>query len=529
MEERKYKIFEWAVTLVLLILCVLLLADKINLSTADLGRHIKNGEVILNASWVEKMAVLNTNFYSYTQNDFPFINHHWLSGIIFYLVFILAGFSGLSVFYIFLCTLAFYLLFRIAKTEAGIEIASILSVLALPIITQRAEIRPEVFTYFFIALFFYILYKKRFVYILPVLMLLWVNLHVGFIFGFLLLGAFWLNEIIKYFKRDKSEPHFAEASRDKQKIIQLTLISFISVITALVNPFFIKGLLYPLNIFRNYGYMIVENQSILFLHNLGLGAGMHFILIKFLYAISVFSFVFVFSKFRNKILNEFPFHHFFILIIASILSFLALRNFPIFAILFLPIIAYNFKFIFTENLRSFHRNTLIIISSIILILFSLYSWKEVENRGETFGIGLLPQVNASADFFKIENIKGPIFNNYDVGGYLIFNFFPSEKVFVDNRPEAYSTEFFKKVYVPAQENESEWQKLDAKYNFNVIFFSYKDYTPWGQKFLVSKISDPAWAPVFADPYNIIFLKRNSQNAQIIKKYEISKEKFSVKN
>ncbi len=521
MEGKKYKILNVVIMAVLLFLCVLLLADKINLSTADLGRHIKNGEVILNAPWSQKMAVLNTNFYSYTENNFPFVNHHWLSGVIFYLFFIYFGFFGLSVFYIFLCTLAFYLLFRIAKTEAGIEIASILSVLALPIITQRAEIRPEAFTYFFIALFFYILWQHRPLFILPVLMLLWVNLHVGFIFGFLLLGSFGLNEIIKFFIRDKSQ-------KQKDKIIKIIFASFISIIAALINPFFIKGLLEPLNIFRNYGYMIVENQSILFLHNLGLGAGMHFVLIKFLYAVVAFSFVFLFYKFRNKILNEFPFHYFFILIIASILSFLALRNFPIFALLFLPIVSYNIKFIFTENLRIFHRNTLIIISSIILVLFSLYSWKQIEDRGEVFGIGLLPEINASADFFKTENIKGPIFNNYDIGGYLIFNLFPNQKLFVDNRPEAYSTDFFKKTYIPAQENESDWLKLDAQYNFNVIFFSYRDYTPWGQKFLVSKISDPTWAPVFADSYNIIFLKRTAQNSAIIKKYEIPRSNFSIR-
>lgn len=500
------------VTVALLFWCVLLLAEKINLSTADLGRHIKNGEVILNAPWSETMAVLHTNFYSYTENNFEFVNHHWFSGVVFYLIFNIFGFSGLSVFYIFLITLAFYLLFEIAKNEIGIEIASILAVLTLPIISQRTEIRPEAFTYFFIALFFYILYRQRILYVLPVLMLIWINLHVGFIFGFLLIGAFWLDEVIKYFK-----------NKENKKLIQITIISFVSVIAALINPFFIKGLLYPLNIFRNYGYMIVENQSILFLHDLGFSAGMNFGLIVFLYAISAFSFAFLFYKFRNKILSQFPFHYFLILLSAGALSFLSLRNFPLFALLFLPITAYSIKFILPEN-----KKDLIVISTIFIAAFSLWSWKQIENKGGAFGIGLLPQINASAEFFKEQKIKGPIFSNYDIGGFLIFNLFPEQKVFVDNRPEAYPADFFKKVYIPAQENEADWQKLDTRYEFDSIFFSYKDYTPWAQKFLVSKISDPAWAPVFADSYNIIFLKRNSQNSEIIKKYEISQAKFSVR-
>ena len=103
MEGKKYKILNVVIMAVLLFLCVLLLADKINLSTADLGRHIKNGEVILNAPWSQKMAVLNTNFYSYTENNFPFVNHHWLSGVIFLFIFYL--------FWIFrpLCFLYFFM------------------------------------------------------------------------------------------------------------------------------------------------------------------------------------------------------------------------------------------------------------------------------------------------------------------------------------------------------------------------------------------------------------------------------------
>lgn len=516
----KYKIFEIAVTMVLVLWFVLFLAEKINLSTADIGRHIKNGEIILNAPWPEKMAVLNTNFYSYTENDFPFVNHHWLSGVVFYLIFILAGFKGLSVFYIFLCTGAFYLLFRMAKKEVGVEIASILSLLALPIITQRAEIRPEAFTYFFIAVFFYILWKwqkengnGKILYILPVLMLVWVNLHVGFIFGFLLLGSFWIDELVKYLR----------AKNNKAKIIQLSIASFVSIIAASINPFFVKGLLYPLNIFRNYGYLVVENQSILFLKSLGMGVGLHFVLIKFLYAIAVFSFVYLFFRLIKDDIGKFPFHHFIILLVAGILSFLALRNFPIFALLFLPVVAYNMKLIFCWN-----RNNLVIVSVIVLILSSLLFWREIENRGGVFGIGLLPQANAAAEFYEEQKINGAIFNNYDIGGFLIFNLFPSEKLFVDNRPEAYSTEFFKKVYIPVQENNADWQKLDSKYNFNAIFFSHRDYTPWGQNFLVQRVSDPNWAPVFVDAYNIIFLKRNSQNSEIIKKYEIPKSNFGVR-
>jgi hypothetical protein len=98
-------------------------------------------------------------------------------------------------------------------------------------------------------------------------------------------------------------------------------------------------------------------------------------------------------------------------------------------------------------------------------------------QSNNFGFGLKKDVNLSAEFFKKEKIQAPIFNNYDIGGYLIYHPFPEEKVFVDNRPEAYPASFFEKIYVSMQNDEKIWRKKDEIYNFNVIIFSYRDYTP----------------------------------------------------
>ncbi|MFN3966251.1 MAG: hypothetical protein ACK4JE_00935, partial [Endomicrobiia bacterium] len=136
-------------------------------------------------------------------------------------------------------------------------------------------------------------------------------------------------------------------------------------------------------------------------------------------------------------------------------------------------------------------------------------------------------VNESAEFFNEKNLKGPIFNNYDIGGYLIFHLFPKEKVFVDNRPEAYPSSFFEKEYISMQENEEIWHELNEKYNFNVIFFYRHDLTPWAQKFLISRIDDPQWAPIFVDQYSIIFLRNTQENKNIINRYKIPRELFWV--
>src|SRR3990167_1644700 len=56
----------------------------------DIGRHLKVGEIIWQTGEVPR-----TNLFSFTEPDFPFINHHWLSEVTFYGVYNLGGFTGL--------------------------------------------------------------------------------------------------------------------------------------------------------------------------------------------------------------------------------------------------------------------------------------------------------------------------------------------------------------------------------------------------------------------------------------------------
>ena len=72
-----------------------LLLHKIDLPAADdLPRHIQNGATLLHGN----TDILHKNVYAYTEGEYPFTNHHWLSGVIFYVLQRLVGFDGLVVF-----------------------------------------------------------------------------------------------------------------------------------------------------------------------------------------------------------------------------------------------------------------------------------------------------------------------------------------------------------------------------------------------------------------------------------------------
>lgn len=493
----------------------LFLLKKIDLTTADLGRHIKNGEIILSSVFQNSgdKDIFNKNFYSYTNPDFPFINHHWGSGVIFYLLFLAGGFLALHFFYILLYVLTFGIFFHIAKKEAGILPAVALSMLLVPLMASRAEIRPEVFSYFFSGIFFYICFyakkgeiKQNWLYLLIPLSFIWANLHIAFFFGFIIMGTFIL--------------------RSKTWGGKLAISFVLSVFVVLLNPNGLAGALEPLNIFREYGYLVVENQSIGFLEKLNHTAGLNFLLFKFSFLIIVLSFFFVFARQRKKL----SLSNLFLAVITGFMAYLGIRNFPFFGFFSLPILAGNMEILkdeFSQKSAALAKKVILTSATIIIAIGFLQGIYHFYSKKNIMGIGLLNGANDSAEFLKKNNVKGPIFNNYDIGGYLIYHLYPEEKIFVDNRPEAYPVSFFKDIYVPSQENNAKWEGLDKQYNFNAIFFSWRDYTPWGQNFLIQKINDEGWAPVFADSFNIIFVKRTEKNKSLIEKYELPKEMFNV--
>jgi hypothetical protein len=142
--------------------------------------------------------------------------------------------------------------------------------------------------------------------------------------------------------------------------------------------------------------------------------------------------------------------------------------------------------------------------------------------------GLPPGVNRSAEFFRMAGLVGPVFNNYDLGAYLIFHLFPRERVFVDNRPEAYPVDFFQREYLPMQADEETWNRLDAKYGFQAIYFERHDQTARARTFLVHRLGDPRWAPVFLDDYTVILAKRGGPNQAAIERYPLPPGTFARK-
>jgi hypothetical protein len=182
-----------------------------------------------------------------------------------------------------------------------------------------------------------------------------------------------------------------------------------------------------------------------------------------------------------------------------------------------------------ENKWSSSRRRLSLIFKILVSAFLVFciffvasnSFYRHARLSRAFGFSVPNGLERAVNFVKENKIEGPMFNNFDIGGYLIWKLYPAEKVFVDNRPEAYSVKFFSEIYKPMQEDKAKWQEFSEKYGINFIFFGHTDATPWGQAFLENIAKDPNWKIIYINESAVILIKNNNQNSKIISRLAIS--------
>jgi hypothetical protein len=519
--SSSWPVFETVFTVLILAVYVALLTHPIALTAGDLGRYLKNGELLIQSGLLAKV-----NLYSYAHPDYPFINHHWGTGVVFYLIERSGGFEALSLVFIAVSVATLWQFLNLAAKLSSFPIAALSAIVCLPILITRHEIRPEAFTYLLSAMFLQILWRYqqrelRFgaLWLLPLLQILWVNLHIYFFLGIILVGVFLIESLIVSMTTRSPE------SRSRSK--QLAVIFVLLLLASCVNPAGVSGALYPLFIMQIYEFPVLENYSFPAI----LRSSFTFLPLTYfliLLGILALSWIYSFIKDRARI----SYANLLLTVMVIAMAWHSIRNFGLLALFALPLTAANFKTsLASEGARSFWkpRSTAAAAATIAAVLFVISPVYFVGGGRGAFGIGLKPGTQAASEFLIKENLRGPIFNNFDIGGYLTFNLYPRERVFVDNRPEAYPAGFFPGEYFPLLTDDDHWARQSAKYGFNLIVFNHRDRSAAGEQFVVRRVLDPAWAPVFFDRDVIILAKRNGSNQVTIDKHELSRDRILSKS
>jgi hypothetical protein len=465
----------------------------------DHAKLVKYGEVI----WQEG-RVFNTNYFSHTAPDYPFINHHWLTGLVFYPLHQIAGFAGLSILALLINLAAMLMMFWWSARSGNFWIALLVMLFAAPMLASRHQPRPEMFSVLFFVANLRLLHawyngflNRRYLWILPVMQLLWANLHILFYFGIFLQGTIFLQLLVNQEKR-KEWKYFGA-------------VMLAGIIACFMNPAFAQGVFYPFRIMGEIEYAVSENMSLIY-HRSMSGQTTGYLFFEFALFVGA---VVLYYWIKNP--RELRTH------------FYPALWLLVFAALFIWRIRANVFFAYTLVLASTYLASKInvqeekiarragIIGLVVIIFFARMlpntPYDPWYGGYLKRGMGVNEKMDAGANYFIRNHLQGPIFNNFDIGDYLIYHLYPQERVFVDSRPEAYPRGFFTDKLVPALFDQGKWLALEHEYKFNVVFLGYHTQV---LNFVQRLYYDDGWFLAYSDEYTIIFLRRRPKNDHLVR-------------
>lgn len=476
------------------------------LDDGDTGWHIKTGEYILDTFSVPKHDI-----FSFLTPSPSWTNSEWLSEVIMALIHAVSGLSGIVVFFSLLIALVYYLLFKtLRKDETNIlfVVCIVLWVMASSMLHWLA--RPHIFSLLLMVIWYYLLdafeyRQKNYLYLLPPIMLVWVNLHGGFITGFILLGIYLFGNSVRLFF-SKGEDRILY----KKKVRPLGLTTFFCLLASLVNPYGYHILLFP---FRLVSEKFIMDHIMEFLspnfHEWGEMPFRYLLLLtvlilaiskKHLNIIEVALVVF----FTNMALNGVRFITLFGIVVAPILlrqAELLLKQARGRLVKFLQEKSDNIS-----SVDSRSRGYLWPVAAVLIaVFFSAAGGMEYSFDAEKKPV-------AAVDFLKKVYLKGNMFNNDEMGDYIIYSAYPQYRVFFDGRTGAVYGEQHLKEYYKVLSFESGWEEIIEKYNMKWIIY-YAD-SPLS-RFLMERKD---WKLIYADKVANIFVRNIPENQDLIREY-----------
>ena len=137
--------------------------------------------------------------FAYTLTKPVWIDHEWLSGVVFHALSQAGGDGALLLFKLVICALSIWLLFKARLSDSQEGAAAVPALLLMAATSAHiwtSTVRSQVFTYLFVPFFLYAFVRharegKRWVLIpLPLIMAFWVQAHGGFVVGLGFLSIF---------------------------------------------------------------------------------------------------------------------------------------------------------------------------------------------------------------------------------------------------------------------------------------------------------------------------------------------------
>jgi len=498
------------------------LAGLRTVSDADLGWQMASGRWI-----VQHHRVFSTDVFSYTVSGASWI-YPVLSGVIFYGIYLLGGYALLSWICAAACAGTVALLLR-----RGNAFTAATAIIAIPLIADRTGPRADMFSVILFAAYLSILWQhyqtgRARLWVLPLLMIAWVNLHPGFTAGLALILGFVGMELL--------EMLFSAPRRSKAvgRLRQASPWFVATTFATLVNPWG-WGLYQPIirQLFakdRLHSQVIAEWFQARW---------------NWVWAVPSFSqrpmqvsldlvVVIVLVVALLAVLQRRPGEA--ILLVGAM--YVTTRHIRMDALTacIVVVVAGSVMAATISTMRTWIPNPRIrsVVAKAAVVIVAAFACLRAadfvtnrvyldSNTWSSFGAGparWLPE--RAAAFIERENLPAQVFNNFDEGGYLVWRLGLKYRDYIDGRSIPFGDEGFMhhRQLLQASVDSPEWQQEANRYNINTILVQLD--TP---EIEFTQLQDLCysknWQPVYLDEISIVLVRRTPETEGLINRLQVS--------
>ena len=470
------------------------------LNDCDTGHHIRAGEIILNT-----LKIPSSDPFSFITPPLPWTVHEWLSEVIMALLHRLGGLTAVVVFFGILIAATYYIFLRQMKSQGySVLAATAITILLCALAQLHWLARPHTFSMLIMVGWYSLLnsyqYQQRDrLWLLPILMLLWVNIHGGYIVGFVLVAIFMTGDCL--------QEYFSAGRVWSCRTKKYALVSLACLLAALFNPFSYKIFLFPFQLV-NDTYLVSHIQEYIS-PNFHEEAIFKYVLLAMLAILPLL-------KKRLAAIELL------LILCFTNMALTSVRYIPLFALFVLPVLFKGLtlpKHPLLEKITSFFVQREETIASVDRLARGIL-WPAVATitvlalaYSGVISYAFDPKIKptAAVEFITKNQISGNVFNDDEFGDLLIYQTSGKHKVFIDGRLDMYGakrlTEYFAVLDIKPG-----WEAIMKKYETSWVFY------PTDSPFVRHLVTLPEWKLIYSDPVASILVQDIPLHSTLIALY-----------
>ena len=472
--------------------------------------------------WVaQHHHVFSTDVFSYTAAGKPWI-YPAGSGLLLYWTYLLGGYSLLSWLGAAVAVGTVALLMR-----KGTVVSAALAIVAVPLVAARTSPRAEMFTVILFTAYLSILWEnyrssRARLWLLPPLMLLWVNCHLGFVSGLGLIGAFIGLDILEMFRGD------IRRQEALQRLRRAAPWFAAAALCTLANPWgwnIYQAVLRQNRAMAEHSMWIAEWGKVpLDWRAVSSGLvpwhGNPFYLLLVVVIVTV-----LYAIWRRQ------FGPAILLLAATYPGLQHVRMTCLSACVIVIVggailsgaLAQLSQRRANERARRFSAAVAVALLICFAVVQSFEKTKLNETALSTYGAGAswwFPE--RAIQFIQRENIPGEIFNTYIQGGYLIWTLGPERRDYMDGRAIPFGTQAFlnQAEILHSPPDSSVWSAEADRYNINAVILPTNRFE-WVLGEIKQFCTSANWRPVYLDEAAAVFVRRKPETEELIRRSNVS--------